>query len=269
MTSPNLSELTIDGLHILKAGQDPSGLAIILLHYFGGSSREWRPVMERLATTRSCIAVDLPGFGDSPPLATYTLDGMADAVEALVRSLGLNEYLLAGHSMSGKIAAVIAARQPPGLRGLVLVAPSPPTPEPMEEAKRTMALKSHGLRSAALATVENITAHPLAQDLLEEQVSDNVGTSPEAWAWWLDDGSRVDVSDRVGHIEIPIIVVGGSADPVITPEILHQDVVMPLKACIEKVIMADSGHLIPLEAPDVLTEAIDTFPIGGVPHRRP
>jgi 3-oxoadipate enol-lactonase len=269
MTSPDLSELTIGGLHILKAGQDQSGLAIILLHYFGGSSREWRPVMERLATTRSCIAVDLPGFGGSPPLATYTLDGLADAVEALLRSLGLNEYLLAGHSMSGKIAAVIAARRPPGLRGLVLVAPSPPTPEPMEEAKRNMALKSHGLRSAALATVENITAHPLAQDLLDEQVSDNVGTSPEAWAWWLEDGSRVDVSDRVGQIEIPILVVGGSADPVITPEILDQDVVMPLKACIEKVIMADSGHLIPLEAPDVLTEAIDTFHIGGVPHRPP
>jgi pimeloyl-ACP methyl ester carboxylesterase len=101
--------------------------------------------MDRLATTRSCIAVDLPSFRRSPPLATYTLDNMADAVEALVRSLGLNEYLLAGHSMSGKIAAVIAARRPPALRGLVLVAPSPPTPEPMDEAKRNRALNSQDL----------------------------------------------------------------------------------------------------------------------------
>jgi len=108
--------------------------------------------MDRLATTRSCIAVDLPGFGRSAPLATYTLDTMADAVEALVCSLGLNEYLLAGHSMSGKIAAVIAARRPPALRGLVLVAPSPPTPEPMDEAKRNRALNSHGSRRVVSQT---------------------------------------------------------------------------------------------------------------------
>jgi pimeloyl-ACP methyl ester carboxylesterase len=267
MTGPGLIEQTIGGLHALRAGQGQSGPTIILLHYFGGSSREWCLVMNRLAPTRSCIAVDLPGFGRSPPLATYTLDTMADAVEALVRSLGVNEYLLAGHSMSGKIAAVIAARHPPALRGLVLVAPSPPTPEPMDEAKRNRALNSHGSRSAALATMETIPAHRLDPELLEQQVADNVATSPEAWAWWLEEGSRVDVVNRVGQIEVPIVVVGGSADPVITPEILEQDVVVPLKAHIEKVVTADSGHLIPLEAPDVLTETIDTFDNEGRPRQ--
>jgi pimeloyl-ACP methyl ester carboxylesterase len=43
---------------------------------------------------------------------------------------------------------------------------------------------------------------------------------------------------------------------------------VPLKAHIEKVVTADSGHLIPLEAPDVLTEAIDTFVIEGGPRQR-
>jgi pimeloyl-ACP methyl ester carboxylesterase len=259
MTNPSCSEQMIGGLHILKTGPIASGPTIIFLHYFGGSAREWRPVMDRLAMAQGCIAVDLPGFGQSLPLTTYTLDGMADAVEALVRSLGLREYLLAGHSMSGKIAVVIAARRPPSLRGLVLVAASPPTPEPMNEDKRSMALKSHGLRSAALATLETITAHPLAPNLLEEQVSDNIGTSPEAWAWWLDNGSRVDVSDRIGHIKVPIVVIGGSLDPVITPEVLDSDVIIPLKGLVEKVIMVDSGHLVPLEAPDVLAEGISAF----------
>jgi len=259
MAGPDPSEQMVGGLHILRAGQDDVGPAIVLLHYFGGSAQEWRPVMDCLAPAWSCIALDLPGFGQSPPLPTYTLDGMADVVEALIRSLKIREYMIAGHSMSGKIAVVIAARQPPGLRGLVLVAPSPPTPEPMDEEKRKQALQSHGLRSAAVATIEKITAHPLAPSEMEQQVSDNVGTSPGAWAWWLGDGSRVDVSDRIGRIEIPIIVVGGSADPVITPEVLKQDVILPLSGHIEKVVTADSGHLIPLEAPAVLAEAIRTF----------
>jgi pimeloyl-ACP methyl ester carboxylesterase len=259
MTDPSRSERVVGGVHILKAGPDGSRPTVILLHYFGGSLREWRPVMERLATARGCIAVDLPGFGQSPPLRTYTLDGMADVVETVVRSLKLREYVLAGHSMSGKISVVIAARRPPGLRGLVLVAPSPPTPEPMEEDKRSTALKSNGLRRAALSTLKTITAHPLAPDVLAEQVSDNVGTAPAAWTWWLADGSRVDVSDRIGRVEVPILVVGGSADPVITPEVLDHDVITPLKGRIEKVVMADSGHLIPLEAPDVLAQAIESF----------
>ena len=124
----------------------------------------------------------------------------------------------------------------------------------MDEENRITALKSHGLRSAALATLVKITAHPLAPDLLEEQVSDNVGTAPEAWAWWLADGSRIDVSDRIGHITVPIVVVGGSADPVITPEVLDHDVIRPLSGLIERVVTADSGHLIPLEAPDAIAE---------------
>ncbi|GEO19381.1 hypothetical protein MAE02_70770 [Microvirga aerophila] len=44
--------------------------------------------------------------------------------------------------------------------------------------------------------------------------------------------------------------------------------VTPLKAHIEKVVTADSGHLIPLEAPDALTEAIDTYVSGNGPRQR-
>jgi len=48
----------------------------------------------------------------------------------LCAALGLHRYVLADHSMGGKVAQIVAARRPKELVGMVLVAPAPPTPMP-------------------------------------------------------------------------------------------------------------------------------------------
>jgi pimeloyl-ACP methyl ester carboxylesterase len=68
----------------------------------------WRPIVPLLASSRDVIAVDLPGFGDSPR-GTETLEGLADAVTAFADELGLDGFHVAGNSMGGGVALELAA----------------------------------------------------------------------------------------------------------------------------------------------------------------
>ena len=53
---------------MLSHDRTGSGAPLLLIHPLGGSRVVWEPVMPLLARERDVIAVDLPGFGDSPPL---------------------------------------------------------------------------------------------------------------------------------------------------------------------------------------------------------
>jgi len=128
--------------------------ALVFLHYFAGSSRSWRHVVDRAANACRCVRLDVPGFGRSPPLPTYSVHGVAQVIGAAITRLRLESYALVGHSMGGKLAVAVALARPLGLAGLVLVAPSPPSPEPMDEGERSRLLASHAIalrRSAPFA----------------------------------------------------------------------------------------------------------------------
>lgn len=250
---------TVNGtfLNVVERGQgDP---ALVFLHYFGGSSQAWTPVVERLAPTYRCLFPDLRGFGQSQTgggkldLATFADD--TDALQQLCEVAG---YVLVGHSMGGKIALKVAARRPPGLKGIVLIAPSPPSPEPMTDDERLDQLRSHGERAAAAATVRRIAVRPLAPAVIERCIEDNVGTSPAAWSWWLEEGSRKDIRDEVAGLEPPTLVLCGAADPVIGKKLLDREV-MPLLLAGRMHVVEDVGHLVPLEAPGEVAEAIHAF----------
>jgi len=116
-------------------------VTIVLLHHFGGSARTWDPMIDHLRAELDCVAPDLRGFGAAHAFAgPYTVDQYADDVARLVDRLALERFVLVGHSMGGKIALALAARRPAGLASLVLLAPSPPAPEPMSEEDRSAAL---------------------------------------------------------------------------------------------------------------------------------
>jgi len=84
--------------------------ALVFLHYWGGSSRTWQDVIDRLGGRPRSIALDQRGWGGS--VATdgrYDLSAMADDAETAARTLGLSRYVLVGHSMGGKVAQALAS----------------------------------------------------------------------------------------------------------------------------------------------------------------
>jgi len=90
-----------------------AGPPLVLIHGIGSRRGAWRPVVEQLAAERETVALDLPGFGDSPPLppgTAPTVDALADAVEAFIGAQGLARPHVAGNSLGGGIALELGRR---------------------------------------------------------------------------------------------------------------------------------------------------------------
>lgn len=86
-----------------------SGPPLILVHGIGLDRCCWEPVRGVLERERDVIAVDMPGFGESP-LGDQTVPGLADAVESLAGDLGLRSFHVAGNSLGGGVALELGAR---------------------------------------------------------------------------------------------------------------------------------------------------------------
>jgi len=88
-----------------------AGKPLLLIHGLGGSWREWIPVLDTLAAEREVIAVDLPGFGDTPPLpGEVSIATLADAVTAYMRAHDLMGVDVVGNSMGARLVLELARR---------------------------------------------------------------------------------------------------------------------------------------------------------------
>jgi pimeloyl-ACP methyl ester carboxylesterase len=246
-------ETTVE-LHTTERGQGP--LALIFLHYFGGSAKEWQAVTEQLAAKYRCIAVDLRGHGSSPaPESGYSVDDMTDDVSAMLERLRVSSFVLIGHSMSGKIALNLASRQPVGLQQVLLVSPSPPHPEPIPDKDREDMLETHGTEQAAIKTFENITSKPVSEADRQQIITDNLRTSKVAWDAWLTLGSKEDIADRMSRVVVPVSIIAGNADNALSPEV-QPELTLPTLPNATFELLDGSGHLPTYEMPDALTNFI-------------
>ena len=231
---------------------------IVFLQHFGGSALTAGPVIERLGGGMDTLALDLPGFGDAAGApGPYTVDTYADFVEARVRAAGCGRYVLVGHSMGGKVALALAARRPAGLAALLLLSPSPPKPEPIDDDARAELIAGWGDQGVMSETLERTTAEPLPDDLRELAMTDMMRTGEAGWTAWLEAGSREDIAARVGSIAAPVTILSGTRDAVLPTE-LHEQTAAKLPDA-RLVAVPGAGHLLPLEAPDAVAREITSL----------
>jgi pimeloyl-ACP methyl ester carboxylesterase len=252
-----MSLITIDtnGATIQVTDEGAGEPALVFLHYWGGSSRTWHAVIERLAGQAHCIALDQRGWGKS--IATdgrYDLAAMADDVEVVTQRLSLNRFILVGHSMGGKVAQIVAGRRPTGLMGLVLVAPAPPTPMPVRAEQRAAMLASYGTREGVLQALSVLASATSPDDLREQVIEDTLAGAPDAKRAWTDRGMIEDISAGLAGVTTPTIVVVGDRDQVEHEEALRAAFARFLPQATFRVLEG-VGHLSPLQAPDAIADA--------------
>ena len=235
-----------------------SGPTLVFLHYWGGSRRTWIPVLRRLDPRQSFVAYDQRGWGDSVDApGPYDLAQLADDAQRVVQELGYAEHVLVGHSMGGKVAQLLAARRPPGLAGVVLVAPAPPTPT--EETLRLRDVTAHAYDSRATVeqSIDHILVHNgLSAELRSQVIEDSLRARQPTRDAWPDHGltSTIDVA----AIDVPVLVLAGEHDKVDPPTALAEHL-LPSIPTASMSVLPRAGHLSPLEAPDRIADHITAF----------
>jgi pimeloyl-ACP methyl ester carboxylesterase len=146
------------------ASPDGSGEQGVFVHGLGGSATNWTDLMgllarkDRGAPALTGAAIDLPGFGFSPPPADgdYSLDARVAAVISLIEKLGTWPVHLVGNSLGGAISTRIAARRPDLVRTLTLISPALPDLRPRLLPMRLALVSTPGIGTRVLRRLQTI-----------------------------------------------------------------------------------------------------------------
>jgi len=231
----------------------------VLMHYLGGSHRTWFPTVPYLDAHHRCVAIDTPGFGDSADAAVLDVHSFATQIDSAIRALALTDVILVGHSMTGKIALAIAATQPDYLQGLVLVAPSPPTPQPTTEADLEAQLAYAGTRAEAEQHVDTASAERLPDHIREVAIADAQAANRDTFHAWAKHGSQEDWSTRIGKLDYPALIICGGKDDRVPSADVQAQVTLPHLPRGRIHVIEGAGHLMPMEAPQALAEVLLRF----------
>ncbi len=257
---------------------------LVLLHGFGGTHRAWDGVTRRLDAERYLpIALDLPGHGegarsdghpvaaraagapdpDRPaPVATMTLAGCVAAVLTVAPA----RFVLCGYSLGGRIALHVALAAPDRVKRLVLVSCSAGIVDPRERARRRESDEqlAQDLEAGPYeGFIERWRSQPLfAGDpprVRELAIADQRRNDPRALAAVLRGvgaGAMEPLWSRLGELTMPVTVVAGERDGVYCE--IARRMTEHLPAAELRVL--PGGHVLPLESPEELAEAIATGP---------
>ncbi len=243
-----------------------SGSPLVLLHAFPLSRRMWEKELELWSSNYRAIAPDWRGFGASPPaVGSLTMESCADDVHQLLEQLGIKQKItLLGLSMGGYVAFEYARKYQDSLHRLILVATQPVGDS---EASRTARYETAEFvqREGSKPLAERLIPRLLGKTTLEtkpdviEKVRGLIASnSPEGIAaacYGL--GSRRDSSPVLEQIRVPTLIVAGEEDVIIPKaqaDTLHQKIALS-----RLVLINQSGHLVNLEQPGPLHEAVSDF----------
>jgi len=268
------------------------GPPVVLLHGWPGSRSDYRLVAPLLAGAADVVVPDLRGFGESdkhlvPPDEGYTGDAQARSVLGLLDELGLDAVVLAGYDIGSRIAQTIAARFPERVRALVVAPPLPGAGQRLlgPDVHREFWYQHFhrldlperlldGDRDAVRAYLEHFWAHwsgpsylpaPEELDRLAEDYG-RPGAFTASIGWYrqgpgiLARGLGEQAPAPEDRLAVPTRVLWPAHDPLFPAA--WSDRLDEFFADVTLTTLPDSGHFVPLEAPDAFASAVRAA-LGG------
>jgi len=239
-----------------QAGTSP---AILLLHGSGVSARSWTFQLQNLGRALRVLAVDLPGHGESDPIDAMTLDGYADAARGLLNGLGIGPVLVAGHSLGGAVAQVLAARHPEMVRGLVLISTCAKLPERSGFLQRFYrCLPGFIQKILFFSTAKKILFSPFAsRQAMALGMEELRACRPETILKDVTAAQAMDLREVAQKLRVPTLILCGDRDK-LTPPALSKRLSELIRG--SRLLMVEAaGHMLPLEAPRLVNQEILDF----------
>jgi non-heme chloroperoxidase len=229
------------------------------MHGWAGSGRYFDATIEHLDLTRlRVVTFDFRGHRESGPVGeAYGLEQIAADALAVADAAGLAKFVVMGFSMSGKFAQYLSLVAPDRVVGQILVAGSPAAEIPLPRELLEDWLSHEGDPEGMVAIAEAYVTQSIEPQILERFGHDAATVSRAALKRTLDAVCATSFADKVGAIAAPTLVVGGSGDPMFSPDALRAGVVAPLPRA--RLALVDAGHEVPIERPRELAALIEAF----------
>lgn len=248
-----------------RVGTHADRPTLVFLHFWGGSARTWSRLVPLLAPSYSTVTLDFRGWGKSegpPDSEAYSICHLAEDVESVVTELHLENVILVGLSMGAKVAQVIAGRgKLKGVKGIVLISPAPSTPLmlPAEASEQQVHAYETWQNAEFVARNALISSPNVLEDgMFKQVVEDMLKGNEYARAAWPSYAMGEDFGLLASRIRVPVLVIAAAKDVIEPLDRVKRevcDVILGSKL----VIVPDSGHLSPLEAPDMVSTQILSF----------
>ncbi len=210
-----------------KRKDKTSGIPIVLVHGAGSSHLAWALQLQVLAKEYRLIAIDLSGHGRSE-----TVDGKvsieehyAEEVNALVRFLELDDFILVGHSMGGGVVMSYTLKENSlKPRALVLVDTAPN----LDVSKLRKGLVKDIVEDRIFLFKSEIFANYTDTYKIKKAEDRLRLANPSVMQRDLAASNNFDISDRLGEIDIPTFVIVGENDDVVPPAVAKKlEVALP------------------------------------------
>ncbi len=271
-------ELSSGKLAYVEKGK---GQTILFIHGLGENILHWRKVVDGLSASFHCIAVDLPGYGRSQwKINTNGKDHLrfyAETVAEFLKKKKIKRVILAGHSMGGQIATVLAL-QNKRVKKLILIAPAGLETFTENEAKILIALTPpSAFEKQDEAVIRNnfklnfflqpADAEQLIQDRLQLKNCSGFKLYCETVSNGVKGMLAHPIKDSLKYLSMPVLVVFGANDGLIpnkylhpamkTDELARQSAALISNCKVE--FIAEAGHSLQYEKNDELVSVIKNF----------
>jgi 3-oxoadipate enol-lactonase len=261
-----MPSVTVNGSRLAYEDTGGEGAPVLLLHAFPLRAAMWEHQISELGERFRFIAPDLKGFGaseapDDP--ATYSMDGYATDLKALLDKLDIARAVVVGLSMGGYIAFALLRLYRDSITALVL-ADARAEDDPPEGKERRSTQQSQIRERGTADLIDALTKGLLGPTTQEqkpevvEQVKALMDSPPQGFIGALEAmKNRPDSSGELVAIDAPTLIIVGEEDGVTPPEAsrkMHENI-----RGSQLVVLPEAGHLSSLESPDAFTSALQDF----------
>lgn len=232
--------ITLDGLscHFLERGPARQPRAVLMLvHGSGGDSSVWTRQLEGLSRRFRVVAPDLPGHGASGGGPAADIDEYARRLSGQADALGLEAFVLAGHSMGGMVAQRFALLFPGRVQGLVLTG----TGMRIDIASGYTQLLRRDFTAACRLSSSRAYAETASQALRAEGRKMLERNGARTLSADLALCAAFDSRGWIGRLAVPVLVLSGARD-IVAPPALARELAGAVPGA-ELAAIDDAGHM--------------------------
>jgi 3-oxoadipate enol-lactonase len=257
-------KITANGISVNYTLDGPASAPVVTLsHSLATDLSMWDPQMKALTARHRVLRYDTRGHGGTDaPAGAYTLEQLAEDARALLRALGIARTHWIGLSMGGMIGQTLALAAPDVFLSLALCDTSsriPAEAKPLWQ-ERIKTAETQGMEPLVEPTIGRWFTAPFREQ--RKDVVDRVramirATNPRGYAGCCHAISALDLTDRLGAIKLPTLVVVGEEDqgtPVAASRAIQERI-----AGSRLEILPSAAHLANVEQPDAFTTAVTSF----------